>query len=435
MRDKRGSESMMLAVSAVLFVVCAAAGDFEVPPAEPAAASLPAELVTGRPFTLREPVRADGLMHHYELQSRFGDYSAYGQDALKVRAHEIAALEEMSKNNDVNIVVKAAVRQVQNQAGTVKQLATHPVKTVTGIPRGIGHLFGGYKAQAGEAVDGLKTSGHGSSGSTTSRVAQSARSNGAKYADRYLGVSAAERRFYQKLGIDPYTDNEVLRKAVKHAAKVDAATTLGLHFVAVPGLPYLGDVQRAMDAVYTEDPAVLRARRRKELLGYGLTPEELTRFDNTLLLSPTRQGILEEVAKSLNGVAGRDELFRHAMEVDSVEEVQVFIQSARLLAFVHTHRPAARILGGLRLPAAALNDGTIVVFGAFDAVTWTEEVAGYEAALHAALPASGAPLELWLTGSISPLARKQLTHLDWKVHDHARESLVATTLGRAGDEN
>jgi hypothetical protein len=72
MRDRRRSESMMVAVSAVLFAVCATAGEFEVPPVEPAAASLPAELVSGRHFTVREPVRADGLMHHYELQSRFG---------------------------------------------------------------------------------------------------------------------------------------------------------------------------------------------------------------------------------------------------------------------------------------------------------------------------------------------------------------------------
>jgi hypothetical protein len=86
-------------LSAVLFAACAAAGDFEVPPAQPAAASLPAELVSGPHFTVREPVRADGLMHHYELQSRYGDYAAYGQDALKVRAHEIEALVEMSKNS------------------------------------------------------------------------------------------------------------------------------------------------------------------------------------------------------------------------------------------------------------------------------------------------------------------------------------------------
>jgi hypothetical protein len=113
------------------------------------------------------------------------------------------------------------------------------------------------------------------------------------------------------------------------------------------------------------------------------------------------------------------------MEVDSVEEVQVFLQSARLMASLHARRPVARILAGLRLPAAALSDGTVIVVGAFDGVSWTEEVAGYEAALHAALPANRAPLELWLTGTISPLAREQLTRLGWEVHDHARESLTA----------
>jgi hypothetical protein len=95
------------------------------------------------------------------------------------------------------------------------------------------------------------------------------------------------------------------------------------------------------------------------------------------------------------------------------------------LAFLHARRPVARILAGLRLPAAAFGDGKIIVFGAFDGVSWTEEVAGYEAALHAALPGSRAPLELWLTGTISPLAREQLTRLGWEVHDHARERLMA----------
>jgi len=176
-----------------------------------------------------------------------------------------------------------------------------------------------------------------------------------------------------------HTMQEVLRQAVKRAAKVNAAANLGLHFVGVPGLPYLGEVQRAMNAIYKEDPPVLRARRTKELLSYGLTPEEL----------------------------------------------QVFIQSARLLAHLHAHRPVTKILGGLRLPAAVSGDGGVIVFGAFDGVYWTAEVAGYEAALRAALPASGAPLELWLTDTLSPVARQQLTRLGWEVHDHAMESRMA----------
>ena len=361
-------------------------------------------------------------MHHYELQSRFGNYSAYGRSALQIRVREVEALTQMSKNNDLDIAVNAAVRQLRNQADSIKQLATHPVKTVTGIPVGIAHLLGGYRAQADEVADSLKA-GDSASGSARSRVAQSAKETAGRYADRYFGVSAAERRIYQQLGVDPYTDNEVLRKAVKRAARVDAAASLGLHFAGVPGLPYFGDVQRATDAIYTEDPAVLRARRKQQLLGYGLTPQELKRFDDTLLLSPTRQRVLEEVAKSLDGAAGRDELFRHAMEVGSVEEIQVFLQSARLMAALHQRQPIARILSGVRLPAAELGDGRIIVCGAFDGVYWTEQVAAYEAALRAALPATEARRELWVTGEISPIARDHLTRAGWEVHEHAMDGL------------
>jgi len=142
-----------------------------------------------------------------------------------------------------------------------------------------------------------------------------------------------------------------------------------------------------------------------------------------LLLSPTRQAVLTEVAKSLDGVAGRDELFRHAMSVTSEEEVQVFLQSTGLLVRLHARRPVTRILAGLRLPTVQLGDGTIVVLGAFDAVYWTEDVDRYESALRATLPAGSKGLELWLSGAISPRARTELTTRGWEVHDNAVEAL------------
>jgi hypothetical protein len=143
-------------------------------------------------------------------------------------------------------------------------------------------------------------------------------------------------------------------------------------------------------------------------------------------LSPTRQSILAEVAKSLDGVAGRDELFRHAMSVTTEEEVEVFLQSAELLARVHAHHPVVRVLAGLRLPSAQTADGRIIVVGSFDAVYWTEDVAGYETALHATLDPASKGLELWLSGEISPRARTELTGRGWQVHDHALDSIADT---------
>jgi hypothetical protein len=418
-------QARLAAGIAVLLAATAWAVDFELPPQEPASTSLPADLVSGANFHVNEPVESDGLMHHYLIDSRFGAFPAYGREALKIRVREMAALTQIDKTTDVEVVAKTVAGSVQSQVKTVSEVATHPVSTVVGIPKGIGHLFHGYKAQADELIDDQK-SHDGSKG--PSNMAATAKSDATRYADRYLGVSAAERRYYQQLGVDPYTNNKVLRKAVAHLAKINAATNLGMHFVGVPGLPYLGDVRRAMDAIYNEDPAVLRARQRVTLAGYGLTAEEIKLFENTLLLSPTRQRVLEEEAKLLEGVAGRDELFRHAMSLTSEEEVQVFLQSTRVLAglYAHAQLPIAKILAGLRLPTAQTSDGRIIVIGAFDAVYWTEDVAGYEAALHAALPPTATGLQLWLSGSISPRARSELTSRGWDVHDNAEE-----VLGRA----
>jgi hypothetical protein len=416
-----------LIMFAVFSAVAAWAADFETPSAESAATSLTPDMVSGPNFHVVEPVEVDGLMHHYVIESHFGTFPAYGQTALKIRLREVAALTQISKTTDIDVVTKSVSRHVQTDAKTLGQVVTNPVGTVTGIPKGIGHLFSGYKAQANELSEKSK-SHDGTKGSSS--ITHDATANAKRYADRYLGVSAAERRYYQQLGVDPYTNNEVLRKAVHHLAKVDAAANLGMHFVGIPGVPYLGDVKRAMDAIYNEDPAVLRARQRAVLATYGLSAEEISRFENTLLLSPTRQSLLAEAAKSLDGVLGRDELFRHAMSLTSDVEMQVFLQSAGLMVSLHAQRPVARILAGLRLPTAQFSDGRIAVLGAFDSVYWTEDVAGYESALHALLPEGSKGLEIWLSGTISPEARAELTKRGWDVHDKVNETLPGPDKGK-----
>jgi hypothetical protein len=434
--------SFFVSSPAVLALTCALAGDFETPPQQPASASLPPELVSGPDFHVIEPVESDGLMHHYVIDSRFGQFSAYGQQALKVRVLEIAALTELSKRSDIDVAAKSVEGHVASDAKTVKQLVTNPVGTIAGIPQGVGHLFGGVKAQAGELHERVKADTGDGCGSPTetsnkagepesskptcrsgSKLAENVKSDATRYADKYLGLSAAERGYYQQLHVDPYTDNPVLRKAVRHLARIEAATNLGMHFAGVPGVPYLSDVRRAMDTLYNEDPAVLRARERKALDQQGLSEPEITRFENTLLLSPTRQLILEQAAQALHGVDGRDEIYRHAMSVTTETEMQVFIESVRLLVRVHARQPIVHVLPGLRLPSGLTRERRIVVAGAFDAVSWTKDVAAYESALHEALPAEIHGLDVWLSGSVSTRALHELAARGWVVHDRAWESL------------
>src|SRR6202042_3442961 len=141
-----------------------------------------------------------------------------------------------------------------------------------------------------------------------------------RYAEQYLGVTRAERGWYQKLGGDPYTDNPVLHAAVHSAAKFEAAGSFGVMFAGALAIPGIGITEPVVDAIYTEDPAVIRARSRKTLAGYGLSATEIERWLNARVLSPTRQVLLLSVAEALTGVAGRVELFRHSLDLSTVAE-------------------------------------------------------------------------------------------------------------------
>jgi hypothetical protein len=406
-----------------------AAGDFELPADEPPGASLTAVQVSGPNFHIEDPVHSDGLMHHYVIDSHFGVFKAYGIDALNTRLREVAALTTLENTSDGQVVVESVVRGLRDQANSVVHVATHPVGTLLGIPRGIGHLLGGYRAQAQEVTTGIghaltpggTSQSQASEGQKLEKVGTEATNAAEKEAAHYVGLTDAERRWYTKLGVDPYTDNRVLRRAVTKMARIDAAASFGMRFAPV-GIPFSGEVERALDTIDHEDPAVLRKRRHDALLRAGLTEAEVKRFEHTLLLSPTRQTVLVNALDALNGVDGRVELLRHAMTVQSEDETEVFLQSTLLLLRYHAHHPIHRILAGVRIPAAELPDGHVAVFGAFDAVQWTEEVSDYGRALNAALPAAGAR-ELWITGSVSSRAQAALAGRGWEVHAHSDTEL------------
>ena len=426
-RHVGGGALAALCATVLAAFVSAAPAPFEDPPAQPPAAVLSPAMVAGKDYAVIDPVTSDGLMHRYVLDTRFGRFDAYGPTALAMRIREAQALSDIDRTSKIEVVAGGVGQGVVSQVETVTSVATHPVGFVTGIPKGIAHLFDGYSAQAKEAVAEAKqvtaqageTDGApGSTGDKVGKVADKGSAAAKSYADGYFGISAAERRWYKKYGVDPYTDNAPLRDAIHRNANVEAAAGFGTRFVGLPHIPGIDTVRKAQEAIYNEDPATVRVRTRAVLEGYGLSASEIERFQKSAVLTPTRQVLLLGAAASLDGVAGRAELFRHALGLTSNLEAQVYLQSAGVLVLAHRAQPVAAVLAGVRLPAAAREDGSIVVCGAFDAIYWTETVASGEAQLREAVAASAAPTrELWLAGSVSERARRELTERGWLIHD------------------
>ncbi len=419
--------SALVALGCALSLATAAdtAADFEPPVDQAPAQLLPAALASGADFHVVDPVQSDGLMHRYVVDSKYGRFDAYGRVSLANRVHEVAALSELAKTSTVAVVAGGVGRGVQTEVKTAVGVVTHPVKTVVGIPKGIAHLFHGYVDEGKEAA--AEASSSTDSAGTPGSVAKKSESAATQYAAHYVGLTSAERHWYQKLGVDPYTDNSVLRKEIHRNAEVDAAAGFSVRFVGIPSIPGIGDVNEVMDAVYTEEPATLRKRNKATLAGYGLQPDEIKRLQHSLVLSPTRQALLLKAAAALNGVDGRGELFRHALGLTSDAEAQVYLQSVGLLVLAHGKQPLAAILPGVRLPSARRSDGHIVVCGAFESVYWTADVARSEAQLRQALPqADAGTRELWLAGVASDRARTELRDRGWELHEGLQDQPAVT---------
>ena len=409
-------------LAGVMSGAAAAAAEFESPPDQSVEALLPDSLAVGENFKVQDPVHSDGLVHRFVIDSRFGAFDAYGRIDLDLRIREVHALTQLSKISPLDAVASGVGNGVMSEVSTVTDVAKRPVETITGIPRGISHLFRGVVAEGREAASDVKgAAGNSANGSGQSQsTVDKSKAAAQHYADRYFGGTAAERRWYKKLGVDPYTSNQVLRQAVHKDAKIDASAAFGMRFVALPEIAGLGIARRTMDAIYNEDPAVLRARQRETLTALGLTPAEVEHWQNNLVLSPTRQTLLLEAAHSLDGVAGRAELFRHAMSLTSETEAKVYLRSVGLLVVLHRQQPLGSVLPGVRLPAARLADGRIVVCGAFEAVYWTADVAEGERGIRESLPEDkgAAPREIWLEGAVSERARQEFEQLGWRVHEN-----------------
>lgn len=284
---------------------------FETPPEQAPATLLPASMVAGANFHVVDPVQSDGLMHPYVVDSKYGKFGAYGKIALATRIREIAALNELAKVSTIEVAAGGVEHGIESEVETAAAVVTHPISTVTTIPKGIAHLFHGYVDEGKEATADAKHDAGSAArggGENTSAAANS-EAAAKRYAGRYFGLTAAERRWYEKLGVDPYTDNAVLRAAIHKDAKIDAAAGFGMRFVGIPSIPGIGDIHDVMEAVYKEDPATIRARTKVTLAGYGLSADEIERWQNTLVLSPTRQLLLLKAAATLDGVEGRASSF------------------------------------------------------------------------------------------------------------------------------
>jgi hypothetical protein len=157
--NKKTSRALctILSMLSIMFFTAICVGQTETEPAEyetpgvlKAHEILPPNLLEGRNYNVHEDVLTYGFTNFYTIMSPFGTFAAHGDDMVRTRIHEIkaiAALQEVKRSKAFGEAAKkAATSSVKGAWG----LISRPVKTVSGVPRGIGKLF----SRVGEMVKG-----------------------------------------------------------------------------------------------------------------------------------------------------------------------------------------------------------------------------------------------------------------------------------------
>ena len=401
-----------------------AATDFEPPPVLKASEVLPAAALKGEHHEVIEEVHNDGYMNRFRIASDFGRFEAHGAPMLAVRVQEIGALAELAELSKAKVFADSALTAITSQVTTVREFAERPAETVKGIGDGLGRMWKRAKRTAGEVKDDLqeakkgqeaKKETGGETGGKQDQAAAAARS----YAKKYFGSTAAERRWAEKLGVDPYTTNETLRKGIREVARVDAAGGFSVKLAGLPSIPGAGVIGSVNKLVWGKDPGELKELNTKQLAAMGADKALIGRFfDNPFFLSPSRQTRFVSALADLEGVADRAVAVELAAAVESEEGALYQLGTAVMLGWLHGgEAPLARLAPVRVIPAALTADGRLAVAGPMDHTVWTEDLAAAIERLDEIGTRLGAERrEVWFRGEVSERCRRELEDRGWTVH-------------------
>lgn len=377
---------------------------FEAPANQKASDILPAQLISGPHYRVRDRVVSYGYMHHFVVDSDFGVFEVTGDFALRKLIREIgaiAALREIKKSDAyLNGIKQAASQPLQFGANLLED----PVDTVSGVPKGITRLFE-------NVATGLTTKAEPG---TDSKLQQA------------LAVSANKRELAHQLGVDVYSSNSVLQKELNSIAW---ATALGSLTVSAALAPVGGPAVMAVSATRMAQevsalqkdypPERLRQMNEAKLLGMGMSSSLVTQFLNHPNYTPTHDTVIANSLDALKGSMGRDAFLQQALSADDEETANFYMYVAETMRGYHqkvSPIQAISVYGPLVFGKA--KNGVVMVPLPLDQGFWTERASQRVPNALDAYKGNN-PLaknfEFWVTGTVSKLAKDELAKLGVKV--------------------
>ena len=348
-------------ISVSSFGTACAQDQYEYGSAHKTATVLPANVIAGSHYKIKDTVQSDGFMFTYTVDSDYGTYQVTGDYALQKLLNEFPVIESLKEISRTEAFADSVVHAAKSPLRFGEGLITDPVDTITGIPRGLFSIF----ENVGEAVTTEADP------SEDSRVKQA------------LLVSSWKRDYCAQLGCDVYSSNKVLQEELNRiawAASIGGLTVSGATTVASGGAVMVFKTVRMADqfneVLRAEPPARLRLINEEKLQGMGVPEELIQKFLNHPAFTPRHDTLIVAALSKLDGVKGRDRFLELCLRAQDEVGANYFQNIADILVGYHTTvARLTEIVPLLGIAAATASNGHTLVPVAWDYGVYEKAVA------------------------------------------------------------
>jgi len=406
------------ALIAPAFAQDPAAAAFEQGVVLQASSLLPAELLKGTSYRVRDQVVTDGYMAHFDIDTDFGTFEAIGVPQAKRRIVEAEAIRKLVETSKGDLFAEGMKRSITAPIDAVKNIAKDPVGTMKQAPKTVGHFFSkiGRSIETGARRANERMNEAEANGTDSATVAKEAGQGIGNAAKNAAGFDKAKLDTAKQLGVDPYSDNARLQEEMDKVTWAFFAGGLPLRIgaavvsagVAVAATNMVG----IPEDTYALTQSELNVRDTGALIAMGVGDETIKAFQVNRFLSTTRRHRIATLLTALPKAKGRNDVVALAAACTTPEQADFLIAGLAILAQQQRSGAAdyvsLKVIG--RLPGATTATGELQVPAPVDHVTWTEEVAAF--AKRDDL--GEGPKVLVHTGKLSPAAAAGIAAAGWK---------------------
>jgi hypothetical protein len=373
---------------------------------------IPEVSLKGPNYQIEQTVENDGFINTYKLKTDYGSLTVESTALLMIRLNELKALHHMQELTQTKAFKDAVMEGVKGPFKTAKGLVTSPVDTVKNTGSGIGRWF----SNVGSAV-----------------VSDDPHQEGIVSAA--LGYNTVKRHYAFEYGIDPYTSYEPVQRKLNEIAKYSVAggltTKVAFRFVPGPAgmavrMTNISSNMRQL--VRDKRPSELKKINKKKLKEMGVSEFLADDFLQNHFYTPQELTLLVGELESMKGVDGRDKFIKIASKADEESVARFMRMRAEMMALYSANAKAGvRIIEINGASFLQKNDGLIVGLFPLDHILWTAALWHKEGAVVEAigrLTGEVTGKELWIEGTVDPVARKALEDRGWKVEDKVRNKLI-----------